>query len=92
MRDDAIKTPVEWKENSAKARKARAHVADQFTEAMAESQMMGGRPEVSQRLRSVVDAERAGDEESLRAALLDAAVSMGNWAARIDLEREAAAV
>lgn len=83
---------AEWAAGDARARAQREatagevaeRVAAQARELLIEGDVMGGRDLFLGRLRTLLEAERSGDREALRAAVMDVSVAAASWAAALD--------
>jgi hypothetical protein len=62
-------------------------VAEQLTASITERGMTGGRDYVAQRLRGALEAERCGDPEVERAAVMELAIAVAGWVVALDLRR-----
>lgn len=84
--------PEDWAKATKKAReqreKAAGEVADRIREQVYElivhGDLMGGRALVATRLRQIAEAERRGDKDALRAAVIELGVASGAWLAALD--------
>jgi hypothetical protein len=84
--------PDEWSRATAAAREVRRHaarevagvIAAQVEELVVAGDIMGGRALFARRVREIAEAERRGDVEALRAAVMDGAVALGAWVAALD--------
>lgn len=84
--------PQEWKENTERARAARAHVGDQLAEALLEADITGSPSLIAKRVRGMLEAEQTGDTTLARAATMELAIAAGVYAAGIDLLHESTGV
>lgn len=79
----------EYGDVSERADTARRAVAGQLSELLVEQQRTGGREPFAERVRGIAEAQRTGDPVLLRAAVMEAAVEAGRWAATLDLANPA---
>jgi hypothetical protein len=84
--------PEEWARATEAARRTRQEVAEevartigaQVAALIVEGDVMGGRSRLAGALRDVAAAERRGDPDALRAALMGGIEAMGSWVAALD--------
>jgi hypothetical protein len=82
--DFANATRVARKMREEVAREVAQCIAEQVEELIVAGDIMGGRALVAKRVQQVLDAERRGDREVLRAACMEGAVAFGAWVAALD--------
>lgn len=84
------KKPAEYQEGSRRARKARAHVAEQLGHLIESADLTGSHPLVARRISGYAAAMREGDPLVIRSALMDLGTAVGATVAAIDLDLPAA--
>lgn len=80
--------PEEWIRATNEARQARAIVAGQLADLLVASDITGGRPHLTARVRELGEAHRTSDLMVIRAATMELGVACGAYAVRIDLHHD----
>lgn len=83
------KEPQEWTEGQARARAARARVAGQLAALVLERDATGSRDAFALRLTQLAAAQRDGDAEAVRAAVMEVSISAAQWVVSLDLRQSA---
>lgn len=79
----------EFRTGEARARAARAEVGEQVRSLLLERAITGDRGLLAMRLQQLAQAERDGDREALRAAVMEITLAGAAWCVAIDLGQRA---
>lgn len=71
---------------AAAAAEVGAYIGRQVERLIVEGDVMGGREMCLMRLRALLEAEKSGDPEVVRSAVMELAGGCGAWVAQIDLQ------
>lgn len=84
----SAREPEEWQRATAGAREARAIVAGQLADLLVAADATGGWELLTQRVRELGEARRAGDPLLIRGALMALNVAGAQLVVRLDLRQD----
>lgn len=77
------------KKRLAAVHEARQQVIGQFGESLRARDLAGDRQMFARRVAELLEAERTGDPDMLRAALMEVTLASGEWCVTLDASRSA---
>lgn len=88
-RNDLDPETLALKRRLEAVREARGRVSEQFSESLRARDLAGDRQMFARRVAELLEAERTGDPDVLRAALMEVTLASGEWCVTLDASRAA---